>query len=160
MDKNEALHICEILSNYAAYDPHEYRTNYSFSIPGVKIWNKRIKAGSYTYSITATLQNKTLYLSFTRDFSFHSNPGRTKEEIYNETREFLQVFPQIQQFFYSVYQQIKKDITSIEFDAASWDPSRVKLYDRIASRLAKQFNMIFNKIKDGDHVLYQLVPKF
>ena len=154
-----AQKIYEILSNYTAYNPREYSIHYSFTDLDVKTWRKPITVGSSTYNVTATLYHKILYFSFIRNASFSSTIGRTKEEIQKETREFLQVFPKIQQFFYSVYQQIKKDITSIEFDTVEQDYSRTKLYDHIASRLAKQFNMIFNKVKNDELIMYQLIPK-
>ena len=154
-----AQKIYEILSNYNAYDPHEYSAHHAFNNPGVKVWSKITIVGSSTYRITAALENKYLHFYFERNGSFSSNPVRTKEEIQNETQEFLQVFPQIQRFFFSVYQQIKKDIIRVEFHTLREDYSRIKLYDHIASRLAKQFNMIFNKVKSGEFITYQLVPK-
>ena len=146
--------ILEILSNYKAKDSKEYEV-----LPYT--WMKTIYIGDIEYSFIAAIddtEKEELTVAFTRQGRYHAwlASFRSAQDIQTQTRELLQALPQLQQFIYSVYSHNRDKISSITFSAENRELNRIRLYDRIADRIANQFHGRVEKSKDSAFHTYRI----
>ncbi len=147
---SKAQRILEIFGHQTSYTP------ILVSTPRGLIWDTEIDRTQYHFvaSIHNTFNGYAMHIIFTRKV----NDNWVAQQIPSDTYTAMHVFSAAVSFVRAAVKQVFP-LAEISFSSDVREPSRVRLYNRIANSIARELNGHL-KVKEEDGEMYYIVSLY